>query len=209
MQINWCIKGIRGGPSFGDTEALSVMNDTGIQSNWLRVNASMPVNRANIAAQQALNLMALDSHVNDYGAVGATSPYISLSAGCREFIGSSVPTATYPAYRTALEFATDWGSTFGYLYRCWVITAPQIAADVMGIADEVRDLNIFADFYQFHYEGEIAAKIVVPTNQIQWVQKVESNLLPASWSDGHGSRARKNSNFRQPQTISNLISELK
>ena len=208
MLINWCLKGIQGDAGFGDAEALSVLTAVGIQSNWMRANGGLTVAQANSAAQNALHLAALDDHVNDYGAVRGSTPYISLSAGCREFASSAVPTTTYPAYRTALEFATHWGTTFGYIYRCWVVTAPQVAADLPGIADEVRDLNLFADFHQYHFEGEVAAKLVVPFRQIQWVQKVEANLRPASWSDGHGSHARKNPNFRRPQTISNLIPEL-
>lgn len=208
MQINWCLKGIRSGAGFGDAEALSVLSTVGIQSNWMRANAGMTVAQANIASQSVLNLVALDNHVNDYGAVGGSTPYISLSAGCREFVGASIPTRTYPAYRTALEFATYWGTTIGYIYRCWVVTAPQVAADLPGIADEVRDLNLFADFYQYHFEGEVAAKLVVPVRQIQWVQKVGANLQPMNWLDGHGPRARKNPNFRQPRTVSNLIPEL-
>jgi hypothetical protein len=187
---------------------LSVLTAVGIQSNWMRANAGMTVAHGNPASQGVLSLAALDDHVNDYGAVRGSTPYISLSAGCRESAGSAVPATTYPAYRTALEFATYWGSTFGYIYRCWVVTAPQVAADVPGIADEVRDLNLFADFYLYHFEGEVAAKLVVPVRQIQWVQKVGANLRPMGWSDGHGPHARRNPNFRRPQTISNLIPEL-
>ncbi len=208
MQINWCLKGIRGGTSFGDAAALEVLSDTGILSNWTRANANLPAGQANIAAQRALSLSALDDHVNDYGLVGPTTPYISLSAGCREFSGGSYPPTSYPAYRTALEFATDWGTTSGYIYRCWVVVAPQVAADLPGLADEVRDLNLFADFYQYHFEGEVAAKLVVPVRQIQWVQKVGSNLQPASWSDGNGPGARRNPSFRRPESVSNLIPEL-
>ena len=191
MLIHWCLKGLQGGVGFGDVEALSILKDVGIQSNWMRANASLTLGQANIAAQKVLSLAALDNHVNDYGAVRGSTPYISLSAGCRDFFGSTVPTTTYPAYRTALEFATSWGSTFGYIYRCWAVTAPQVAADLIGIADEIRDLNLFADFYQYHHEGEISAKIVVPVRQIQWVQKVGPNLQALGWSDGHGPQARK------------------
>lgn len=208
MQINWCLKGIAGGGGFGDVEALEVMTSTGILSNWMRTHTTAALGAANVDAQAALSLAALDDHVNDYGAVGATTPYISLSAGCREYAGPSLPTQVYPAYRTALEFATTWGATFGYIYRCWVVTAPQVAADIPGVADEVRDLNLFGDFYSYHTEGEIAAKLVVPVRQIQCVQKVDANLQLAGWHDGHGANARMNPRFRRPETISNLIPEL-
>ncbi len=208
MQINWCLKGIAAGTEFADVEAVQVMTETGIRSNWMRHNEDLPMVQANIEAQKALSLGALDDHVNDYYAVERDTPYISLSAGCREYAGYSTPTTTYPAHRTALEFATQFGTTTGYIYRCWVVTAPQIAADTLGVADEVRDLNLFADFYAYHVEGEIAAKLVVPVRQIQWVLKVGPDLMPATWTRLGHSDALTNPDFRRPQTIANLISEI-
>jgi hypothetical protein len=207
MQINWCLKGIQQQPSFGDVEALAVLTDTGILSGWMLSYANTAGGLANVISQNALSLPALDNHVNHYGTVGPQTPYISLSAGCREYAGTASP-GHYPAYRSALEFATHWGTTTGYIFRCWVVTSPQIAAELPGLADEVRDLNLFANFYRFHHEGEVAAKLVVPRRQIQWVQKVDNSLRPAIWLDGHGPAARRNVEFSNPRHISNLVPEL-
>ena len=208
MLIHGCYKGIREQPGFGDDEALAVLRQTGIQSAWMLANAHTTLDAANAAAQSALSLTALDDHVNDFGAVGGQSPYISLTAGCREFLDPHVPSAKYPAIRTALDFATGWGSCRGYVYRCWVVTAPQIAASLPSLADQVRDLNLFPDYTQYHYEGEIVAKLVVPRQQVQWVLKVDDDRQAVPISGRRSARALRNSDFVAPRTVCNLIPEI-
>ena len=207
MLINWCLKGIPSGPHFGDNEAEDTMKTSGILSNWMRFHSGWQVDQANAPAQSALNIAALDNHVNNYVSVQQTTPYISLSAGCQEYLGTATPSVRYKAYTTALEFATNSGRVDGYIYRCWVITAPQVAAELPSIADEVRDLNLFPHFNPYHVEGEIAAKLLVPVAQIQCVLKVSSKSAPLAWT-GHRKALLMNPSFKNPQTISNLIPEL-
>lgn len=208
MLIHWCYKGIPEQPGFGDHEALDVLSHTGIQSAWMLANAHTALERANVAAQAALNVAALDDHVNDFGSIHTASPYISLSAGCREFVSPDLPSARYPALRTALAFATNFGDQPGYVFRCWVVTAPQIAASLPGLADEIRDLNLFPGSTEFHHEGEIAAKLVVPRQQVQWVLKVDEDRRAVPLAGYHRARAHRNPEFVAPRTVSNLIPEI-
>ena len=132
-------------------------------------NANVSLADANIDSQAALSLAALDDHVNDFGAVNPYSPYISLSAGCREYVDENSPSARYPALGTALNFATDFGRRPGYVFRCWVVTAPQVAASLPGFADEIRDLNLFPGF--------------TPSSTMK-VRSRPSSLYPASRCNG-------------------------
>jgi hypothetical protein len=207
MQINWCLKGIRSQTGFGDSEALNVLTGTGIQSSWLFNNGSMPLAQAAVESQNALSATALDDHVNNFAIVAGSSPYISLSAGCTEFAGSSAPASHYPALVTVLDFATGWGTVAGYIFRCWVVTAPQVSASIPGLADEVRDLNLFGHFTHYHREGEIAAKLLVPRRQVQWVHKVDASGAAMAFS-GKRSASATNPDFVYPETVSNLIPEL-
>jgi hypothetical protein len=208
MKIHWCYKGIAGHAGFGDAEAENVLTRTGIQSNWLRANAALPSADANILAQDALSPGALDDHVNAYSLVAGNTPYISLSAGCYEYANPYTAPHRIPAIRTALGFATQDGTTNGYIFRLWAVTAPQPAPEVLGVADEIRNIHMFPDFYQFHDEGEIAAKILVPRRHIELVIKVaaDGTLLPAAWSGGGTSFV--NRDFVAPATIANLIEAL-
>jgi hypothetical protein len=208
MQVNWCYKGISESNAFKDADASAVLSQTGIVSSWVRTYGATPLSNANIAGQSALSANALDDHVNMYGLVSTTTPYISLSAGCMEYAGDHTAPTKYAAFRTALDFATDGGRVSGYIFRCWVVTGLKPAPEIPGFAEEIRDLNLFANMYRYHYEGEVTAKLVVPRRQVQWVLKVGPNLqaVPASWTaSGHRPRAHRNPDFTTPHRVSNII----
>ena len=211
MQLNWCYKGIVENAAFGDAQAMAVLTDTGILSSWMRANSGISLFQANVASQSALGAKALDEHVNDYWAVANNTPYISLSAGCVEFSSSARPPVRYPALRTALDFATNGGTASGYVFRCWVVTGLKAVPELPGTAEEVRDLNLFANMYTYHCEGEVAAKLVVPRRQVQWVLKVGANTKPARaiWiPKGRPKRALLNQDFVHPDRASNVIGAL-
>jgi hypothetical protein len=206
MQINWCLKGIAESPSFGDAQAAAVLSSTGILSSWMFANAALPSHQANIDAQSALSASALDDHVNNYARVVGNTPYVSLSSGCIEYAGSTHPPLRHPALRTALRFATKGGKQFGYVFGCWVITGLKPAPELPGFAEEIRDLNIFANFYSYHCQGEVTAKLVVPRRQVQWVMKFDRHLRPAaaSWTSPRN-HYLGNGDFLDPERVSNVI----
>ncbi len=208
MQVNWCYKGISESATFSDAEADAVLSHTGILSVWMLANGGIALNVANVESQNVLNANALDNHVNMYGLVSTITPYISLSAGCVEYAGRYSIPIRYAALRTALDFATDGGRTSGYVFSCWVITGLKPVPELPGFAEETRDLNLYANLYQYHYEGEVTAKLIVPRRQVQWVLKVGPNLQPvrASWTPGGVPiRAHSNRDFVFPDRVSNVI----
>lgn len=209
MQINWCLKGISQSSSFGDAQAAGVLTDSGLLSAWMIANSHQNAAQANIDAQNALSFSALDDHINSYGLVGRDTPYISLSAGCVEFSGDATPPIRYTALRTALDFATSGGTTSGYIFRCWVVTSLKPVPELPGFAEESRDLNLFRDFYGYHFEGEVTAKLFVPRKQIQWVLKVGPHVMPvsASWTIPAQSTLY-NPDFVHPDRLSNVIMEI-
>jgi len=66
-----------------------------------------------------------------------------------------------------VEFATDQGYGPGYVFYCWVFVGLNPAEEVEGIAEEVRDLNANRWYSHWWHEGDIAAKLIVPANQIE------------------------------------------
>jgi hypothetical protein len=198
MHIQWCLKGVAENPGFSDTEAIAVL-DSGLPSNWLRQNATGQLDAGLIDGQRALGAIPLFDHVNDYASVGARTPYVSLSAGIVQPDGA-FGFATYPAWYTAADFATQGPTGEGFIYRVWTVVAPKVSASLMNVSDEVRDLNIFRHFWRYNHEGEIAAKLLVPFTQIQYVAKLNSQL-DFIWQ-------RHNRRFVQPETISNLLEEI-
>jgi len=197
MHIQWCLKGVAEYPSFSDAQAIAVL-DSGLPSNWLRQNASSQLDAGLIGGQQALSATALFDHVNDYASVGARTPYISLSAGIVQ--PGDFGFATFPAWYTAADFATRGPTGEGYIYRVWTVVAPKVSSSLMNVSDEVRDLNIFRHFWRYNREGEIAAKLLIPFTQIEWVLKLNS-LLDTIWRTD-------NPRFVRPESISNLLEEI-
>lgn len=208
MLINWCFKGIAESATVNDAMAERLVSDTGILSNWIVANGGATLATVQGASQSALSATALDDHVNAYKRVSATTPYISLGAGCVEYQGRGKPARVLPALGTALNFATRGGTTPGFIFRLWVITTPKPAADIPGLAEDVRDLKLFSGFHKYHYQGEVTAKLYVPRRQIAWVMKVDAqgDPLDASWTGGDSVFA--NPDFVAPDAVSNVIGSL-
>jgi hypothetical protein len=198
MHIQWCLKGIPEYPNFSDLQAVEALG-FGLPSRWLRQNATDQLDAGLINGQRALGEAALFDHVNDYARVGATTPYMSLSAGIIQLDGA-FGFASYPAWYTAADFATQGTTGEGYIYRIWTLVAPKVSASLMNVSDEVRDLNTFRHFWRYNREGEIVAKLIIPFTQIQYVAKLNS-LLDVLWQI-------HNPDFVPPQSISNLLDEI-
>lgn len=213
MQIQWCLKGIAerspgptGGPKFGDAEAMALLS-TGILSSAVHQDASNTLIPAISDAHHKLSDVALDDHVNNFPSVGHKTPYISLSAGVvlpAPVGGVSV----LPAWQTAAAFATRYGKSIGYIFRCWTVVSPKGAPEIAGVSDAVRDLNIFRKFWIFQDEGEIAAKLIVPARQIECVHKIDRFLKPARFVGDRRTRVG-NPDFVRPDRLSNLLEAIR
>jgi hypothetical protein len=182
--------------TFGDAEAQKILTDDGLKSAWLR-NSSSHVSSLGADSHVVLSQTALDAHVNSFGAVSGVTPYISLSAGCRELDPSATASITYTALETALSFATQTGTSEGYVFRLWVMVSPKPAPELPGFGEEVRELNLFGQYAVYHDEGEIAAKLFVPARQIEYVEKYDANLKSLGKT--------LNAGFVSPDRISNVI----
>ncbi len=206
MIIQWAIKGINGGPNgINDNEAHSIIDQgVGILCNWWRkvTTISPPQVRAKLTYDNLLR------HVNQYDSIDPQTgnpffedtPFISLSAGCVERVPFEKTNRLIPAKRTALSFATNWGTNPGYLFYCWVIVSLNQAVEIEGVAEEVRELNTYRSYSHYQIEGEITAKIQICSNQIQKCEKytpIPPGPFRLDWR-------YDNPNFNEPNKVSNL-----
>jgi hypothetical protein len=200
MLIQWCLKGITERGSFSDNQVAAALAGEGLSSAWLR--GQRQPSMANFPGQThyVLSRNALDAHVNGFGTSASSTPYFSLSAGCVELDAVTRQTTTFSALQTALEFATESGSRPGYVFRMWVLVSPKPAPELPGFAEEVRELNLFAQYAPFHYEGEVAAKLYVPARQIEWAEKYDEKLR-RQWR-------WPNPRFVPPERVSNVLDVL-
>lgn len=208
MFVQWCIKGVRGrdvtsGESSGivDSEAHDMLDlGQGILCNWWR-NAGT-ITPAGV--RDKLTSANLDRHIHDYDNFCDETPFISLTAGSVERVTALRLNRIREAQDVALRFATDWGRHVGYLFYCWVVVGLKPAAEVQGVAEEVRELHTYTSYSDFQLEGEITAKINIPSNQIQRCERWEPHprlsghlVLSAGWP-------YDNPSFSPPDSVSNV-----
>ena len=204
MFVQWCIKGIigqdpaRGFPDgLDDGEARALIDDRrGILCNWWRKRRKIS------PAERRAKLVPanLDLHVNNYAVIKDDTPFISLTAGCVERDAFYRTNRVHRADRTALAFATAWGNRPRYLYHLWVIVGLKSAVPVEQVAEERRDLNVYQSWSAFQLEGEVTAKIYIPSVQIKRVERWE----PAGFGFVQKVWAHTNPALEEPAVISNV-----
>ncbi|MHC0053553.1 hypothetical protein [Actibacterium sp. D379-3] len=200
MYIQKCVKGIAGDtsglPGLTQSEAREIISqDHGIMSNWWRKEHIItPHMVANV-----LTAHNLDRHLHDYENFGDETPFISLASGSVERNTILQQNFAYSAIDTALQFATDDWTRPGALFFCWVATSNYPAVEVSNVAEAVRDLNIYQRWSPYQLEGELTAKVHIPSNQIERVEW---------WDPSHGQWGPQhtwpNSKYVEPNVLSNI-----
>jgi hypothetical protein len=204
MIVQWCVKGLN---LANDTVARDIIDGRGglVCNWWRRVGQITPAEQ-----RDRLNPNSIDMHVNQFTTTDPATgrpfsedtPFISLSAGTVERDAVAKTNLVHRARRTALFFGTDFGRyPKAYLFICWVVLAPRSAIEIEGVAEEIRDLNTYRRYSPFQSEGEIAAKIIVPDNQIHSCEKWE--IRPGD-DHFHQSWASPNPRFTPPERLSNV-----
>jgi hypothetical protein len=202
MYIQFCVKGIRGATTPDSVNGMSkndafdlVRSGGGIISNWWRHKKKIYSHEPALV----LNDHNLDRHLHDYDNFGAHSPFISLASGCTERNVLLQRNKVHSAVDTALQFATDYWAYPGALFFCWTPVGLNPAVEISSVAEPVRDLNVYHRWSPYQLEGEIAAKVQIPSNQISRVE----------WWDGSQRKDRPvdtffNSQFVDPKPITNI-----
>jgi hypothetical protein len=195
--IQKCVKGIAGCAD-GITEDAAY--------DMIRKSIGIVANRWRVAGQFAPDEIAtqltdnhLDRHLHDYVMFGRWTPFISLATGAVERDQLLRQNQVYSAIDTALQFATGNWQYPGALVYCWVLTGVKQATENHMVAESVRDLLIYRRWSRWQLEGEVTAKVWVPSNQIERVE----------WWDGahskaHPARKVENSHYVAPAQLSNV-----
>lgn len=189
MIVQRCLKGVHG---IDDSKAVAMMLGSGIVCNWWRdVDRISPVE-----IRRKLTAQAIDLHVNNYDAVKDETPFISLTAGCVSRDQYMKTNFVRSARTTAVEFATDGGLEEGFIFYCWLLVGLNPAPEVESVAEEVRELNTYRNYSAYQTEGEVTAKVIVPANQIEGVEKVDKTGARIGWIS--------NSDYSAPSRVTNF-----
>ncbi|HET7416361.1 MAG TPA: hypothetical protein VFJ61_01885 [Solirubrobacterales bacterium] len=204
MIVQWCCKGVNG---IGTSEVQAILQDqVGLSCRFWQEQSDRRLPYAEALGR--LSERDLDLHVNHYDEddpatgrpVKDQTVFISLSAGCVERNSLSSRTELHPALRTALIFATDMAQSPGWVFTCYVLLTTNRASRVPGVAEEVRELNHQRAYSHYWAEGEIAAKINVPSRQILCAEYyVPAGAATVEWQGGY-----RNLEFVHPDALLNM-----
>ena len=209
MLIQKVLKGI---PNLSETQASGILKE-GILCNWWRKVGVPPANEV----PQRLIDRNLEWHQNRYQDLDPLegneeffkhTPFISVTAGTVERDVAARSNIVNPASEIALAFATDFGSTSGWVFHCYVFILGRKAIAHAAFAEEIRELNIYTGFSPFQPEGEITAKISIPPAQIEKCECFDAASVKTSLAAGNlpvpSKPAIHNALYQAPEDISNI-----
>ena len=135
------------------------------------------------------------------------TPFISTTAGTVERDVIEETNTLLPAWKSALYFATEGWTKDGWLFYAYLFLIGKPAVKLEAFSEELRDINIYTGYSPYLTEGEITAKLVIPTAQIEradfWSLAdfrtgLDNERLPAP------NKSLKNKFFVQPKDYSNI-----
>lgn len=128
------------------------------------------------------------------------TPFISLSAGTREPDASRTTNVRKPAHETAIRFATRRYREAGHVFYCYVMVLPNPSVRLQEFAEDVRDFHSHSSYSPYRHQGEVTAKIHVPSVRLQRVERYE----PRSGSGATRTRIWLNPHFAPPEDHVNV-----
>lgn len=208
MIIQRIIKGI---PDIDDDDVDKIL-EMGIICNWWRNVCILPTPDV----QDRLDDDHLDWHQNRYEEEHPDynnepfkehTPFISTTAGTVEQDTANNTHHYFPAWYEALRFATNFGKTSGWLFHGYVFVLGKKSVELCQFAEELRDLHVYSGFSPYHPEGEITAKVIIPSAQIEHAEFYNLQNVTQDLNNGERPQAAKklsNPAYQPPEQYVNL-----
>lgn len=214
MVFQKVLKGING---LDNNQAKSIV-DNGLMSNWWRKAGN--ITPADIKLH--LNMDNLKLHLNRYhhpvppgnplsilytGKFGNVSPFISTTAGTIERDLNTKRNLIFPPFMIALNFATNNNKSNGYIFYAYLMTVGKIAVEMEQFSEEIRNLYVYRDFQPYYRQGEIMAKVFIPSVQIEKVEGFSSASVKLAQSRGVlpvPDFVYDNPTYQAPEKLSNI-----
>jgi hypothetical protein len=201
MYFQKVLKGIAG---LSDEDVYRILLHEGILCNWWR-NKEM-INESEVKTE--LTLDNLIHHLDDYAkplptghrwkeigkTYGDVSAFISTTSGTVQRDGRKKRNILHPPFMTALRFATSKYQANGWIFYAYVMTLGKPSVELKGFSEDVRDLHIYTDYRLYHHEGEVTAKISIPSVNIEKAEYYEGPAILADLRMG-----------RKPHPTNNII----
>jgi hypothetical protein len=143
----------------------AILGGAGIPCTWWHNAPDRQIRPDEIQAK--LTPENLDRHLNDYDAFGPETPFISTTAGAVQGVYFLPNRIYHEPLAMAIHFATDGESRPGFVFYGYVFTIGKKAVELWPFAEEVREMHIYTEYLPYHHEGEIVAKIIIPSIQLE------------------------------------------
>lgn len=191
MMFQKVLKGVKG---LNKLQAEKIVTEDGILCNWWRNKGHI----SNSEIKEQLTETNLLHHLNDYDkplpsghkwklvgpTYGDVSPFISTTAGAiqrDEYLKKNIICSPL---LTAIDFATENFSSDGYIFYAYVMTIGQKSIALEEFAEEVRELHIYTSWLPYYREGEITAKISIPSVNIEKAEFYNGSKAYTDFSKG-------------------------
>jgi hypothetical protein len=177
MYFQKVIKGIHG----LDKEEIEEMLKRGILCNFFSNAGQITMDKIKqLLIEENIDLHLSKHHKplpssHPYASSGKTygdvTPFISTTAGMVVRNDEYEVQVIRSPFMIALQFATKNFTTQGTVFFAYVMTLGKPAVELQQFSEEVRDVLQYTDYKKYLHEGEIMAKIVIPSVQIEkaWV----------------------------------------
>jgi hypothetical protein len=209
MIIQEVLKGISGIEE-DDVDAIFAH---GILCNWWRNVGRLPAAKVPLRLTER-NLYWHQSRYEDPDPLWGNmkfkehTPFISTTAGSVERDAFNETNTLYPAWWEALRFATNFWTTDGWVFYCYAWILGRKTIEHQALSEELRELHVYTDFSLYQLEGEITAKIQIPTTQIQKAEEWKLSEILTALSNGilpTPSQTKHNDSFfSDPSTYNNV-----
>jgi hypothetical protein len=162
---------LKGIPEAEPTEVERILTKTGIRCNWWRRVGR--INDEQIKAK--LNADNLYRHLEHYHEVppGADrpfrddTPFISTTGGTAVEDRAAETIYIHDAFWEAAIFATRTFKLDGWIFYGYVYALGKPAVELQEFAEEVRDFHLYPRFSRWRHQGEITAKIGIPSVRLR------------------------------------------
>lgn len=206
------VKGIHG----LDRPTVQHMLDNGIISNWWKeIGTITPVQ-----IKELLNENNADLHINHYNELipaghplsgfvgkkfGQVSPFISTSAGAIQRKAKS--NFLFDPVTTAIRFATKNLTSDGVVFYAYLMTIGKQTVELEQFSEEVRELNVYTKYSKYQTQGEIMAKVIIPSIQIEKAEFYKGATAKSDYAAGRRPKPVDqilNPGYLLPESYSNI-----
>jgi len=218
MYFQKVVKGING---LSSSHAKLIV-DEGLRSNWWRKMGTItPIG----IKEQLIEKNAM-LHLNSYNeplpighpfygrekTYGDVTPFISTTAGAIQRDTFKKQNFLRDPFLTALNFATKNLKSNGYIFYAYLITLNKKAIELEQFSEDVRELHIYQDFMPYQLQGEVMAKILIPSVQIEMALEFDGPTAKDELRRGiepTPTHTISNISYQNPQKFSNIKEILK